>query len=510
MIEQGPQAPGADGEPEPGGAAEPAAGGGQRDEVPAPAQIPGSHRAGAAPGSRGGIFGSTPVLAAAALTGAVLAFCEKLPCRDGAWNIPGKQFQFACYTDIYPLYFTERLAEGKVPYTGHPVEYPVLIGAVMQAAAWLVHSIADPFARGQRFFDVTVAGLAVCAIIGVLATAYAAGPARRPDALLVALSPALILSAFVNWDLVAMALVAAAMAAWAARRNVLAGVLLGLAVATKFYPLVFFGPLLLLCLRAGRMRAFWVTTGSAALGWLAVNVPVMVAAPAGWRTFYSFSRTRPADWGAIWYFFETRHVPLLGTGNLGTLNLLSVAAFAIGCAMIAVLALAAPRRPRLPQLFFLVLVAFMLTNKVWSPQYVIWLVPLAVLARPRLGGYVLWQVAEMGYFLAIWWYLFTIPGMSGGVTGFHGIGQGWYFTALLARFAATALLAGLVVRDILHPEGDVVRADGADDPAGGVLAGAADAFVLRRSGRPAPIVAVLSRADDPPEPPGAPGRAQPG
>ncbi len=53
-----------------------------------------------------------------------------------------------------------------------------------------------------------------------------------------------------------MGLVALGMAAWAARRTVLAGVLLGLAVATKFYPVFFFGPLLLLCLRAGRLRAF--------------------------------------------------------------------------------------------------------------------------------------------------------------------------------------------------------------------------------------------------------------
>ena len=74
-----------------------------------------------------------------------------------------------------------------------------------------------------------------------------------------------------NWDLIAMGLAMAGIAAWAARRPVLAGVLLGLAVATKFYPLLFFGPLLLLCLRAGRMRAFWVTFGSAALAWLAVD-----------------------------------------------------------------------------------------------------------------------------------------------------------------------------------------------------------------------------------------------
>src|SRR5580693_10065261 len=189
-------------------------------------------------------LGSTSVLLAASVLGMVLAFAEKFPCRSGDWNFYAKQFQHACYTDIYPLYYNEGLSAGKVPYTGHHVEYPVLIGGAMQAVAWLVHPIADPYTRGREFFDVTVILLVICAVAGVVATAYAAGPHRRWAALLVALSPALILSAFVNWDLIAMAMAALAVAAWAGRRNVIAGVLAGLAVATKFYPLVFFGPLL--------------------------------------------------------------------------------------------------------------------------------------------------------------------------------------------------------------------------------------------------------------------------
>jgi hypothetical protein len=50
---------------------------------------------------------------------------------------------------------------------------------------------------------------------------------------------------------------------------------------------------------------------------------------------------------------------------------------------------------------------------------------------------------------------------------------------MLARFGAVLLLSGLVVREVLRPERDVVRSTGVDDPGGGVLSGAADKVVLR-------------------------------
>jgi hypothetical protein len=426
-------------------------------------------------------LGSTSVLIAASVLGMVLAFADKVPCRSGAWNSYTKQFQDFCYTDIYPLYYHEGLAAGQVPYTGHPVEYPVLIGGAMQAVAWLVRNV-DAVIRGREFFDVTAVLLAACAVAAVLATARAAGPDRRWQALMVALSPALILNAFVNWDLIAMALTALGIAAWAARRGVWAGVLLGLGVATKFYPLVILGALLLLCLRAGRLRDFARTLAAAALAWLAVNLPVFIVARSGWATFYVFSKNRGADWGSVWYMFEYFNLPKLGNYQLGVLNEMSAAALLIAFAAIALLALAAPRRPRLPQLCFLLLAAFLMTNKVWSPQYVIWLVPLAVLARPRLWPYLLWQLAEVGYFFGIWAYLiFDWRILGHTFPGYQGISTGWYFTLLAARFLTVALLAAYVVRDILDPERDVVRAHGLDDPAGGVLDQAPDRFRMRLS-----------------------------
>ena len=420
----------------------------------------------------------------------LLAFVEKLPCRAGAWNDNVRQFQYFCYTDIYPLYDAEGFSAGKVAYLDHGVEYPVLTGGAMQVAAWLVGNVSES-TRGPAFYDVTVALLAICAVLGVLATARAAGPDRRRQALMVAFSPGLILCAFINWDLLAFALTALWLAAWSARRCSWAGVFLGLAVAAKFYPIVLIGPLLLLCLRAGRLRDLSKTLVAAAVAWLAVDVPVLIAAPTGWKTFYTFSRERFADWGSIWYLFEYYRVPLLGDPGLVGLNARAAGSFAVACAAIAVLALMAPRRPRLPQLCFLVLVAFLVTNKVWSPQFVVWLVPLAVLARPRLWPYAFWQFTEIVYFFAIWSHLVTvIAGEGYEVTGYQGITADWYFPAVVLRSVGLLLLAGYVVKDIFRPEQDIVRAGGHDDPAGGVIDGAEDRFRIRLFRRRVPAADV--------------------
>jgi uncharacterized membrane protein len=433
---------------------------------------------------------------AASAVAAVLGYVQKLPCSSGgAWNSYTGQFQHACYTDIYPLYYNEGLSSGQVPYSGHPVEYPVLIGAMMQLAAWLVHSVSDPFSRGRDFYYVTVVLLAVCLVAGALATGYAAG--REGDGqlratLMTALSPALILAAFINWDLLAMALTAGGIAAWAARRELLAGALLGLGVATKFYPLLFFAALLLLCLRTGKIRELCRTLAAGVIAWLVVNLPIAIAATAGWGRFYAFSRSRGADWGSVWYMFEHFSLPVVGNPSIGQLNLVTSGCFALAFVAIAVLTLAAPRRPRLPQVCFLLLASFLMLNKVWSPQYVIWLVPFAVLARPRLWQYILWQLTEVAYFFGIWFYfsyMYNAPGTQ--------VSTGWYFGILLARFLAVGLLAAVVVTDILRPERDLVRLSGRDDPAGGVLDGAPDRIVLsweRGGRRPAQLSESLSRS----------------
>jgi uncharacterized membrane protein len=401
-------------------------------------------------------------------------------CRDNAWAAPG-DYTHACYSDIPPLYYGRGLADGEVPYIGQApdrqVEYPVLTGAVMWLTAQLVPGDEDPNARSRWYFDINALALAVAAAVAVGATAVLAG--RRPwDAAMFAVAPTLALAGTINWDLYAVALLALGMLAWARERPVAAGLLIGLAAATKFYPLFVLGPLLVLCLRAGRLREFWACFVAAVCGWAAVNVPVMLADFDGWSKFYRLSQDRGAGFSSIWFVLSQQGHPV----PEGALNVLAGGLFAVACLGVAVLALAAERRPRLAQLVFLVVAAFLLTNKVYSPQYVLWLLPLAVLARPRWRDFLIWQAGEVVHFVGIWLLLAGYP--PGRPE--RALGDDAYGLTVMAHVIATLWLCAVIVRDILRPEHDPVRAVSADgvsddDPAGGVLDGAEDVWRLVRT-----------------------------
>jgi uncharacterized membrane protein len=439
----------------------------------------------------------TPVRIVLALTCLMLSlhWVQKSPCRDGAWGADLPQYKHFCYTDVLALYYAEGLADGKVPYAGHAVEYPVLTGAFMGVLGLPVHAYASAHPglnQAQRYYDLNalvLGALGVATVAMILALRR-----RRPwDAAMFALSPALFVSATVNWDLLAVALSCFFLYFWARRRPALAGLMLGLATAAKFYPLLLAGALLALALRTARWREFVSTLSTALLTWVAVNAPVALLYPDAWREFFRLNNTRGIDWGTLWYIGA--HFPLGGDhygltpfqsldreSGHGTLNTLYLLLFVLSCVGILVLALGAPRRPRLAQLAFLIVAAFLVTGKVWSQQYVLWLLPLAILARPRWGAFLAWQFAEVAYFVAFYGELMNASGRS--------VFPEWVFVlASVLRLVTVCVMIGFVVRDILRPEHDPVRRTYADDPDGGAFNGAPDAYGGRRSDDRVPVPA---------------------
>lgn len=421
----------------------------------------------------------TPVRACLvlALVASAVGFALDQPCRSSGWTNSTTIYSHACYTDLVPLYSGRGLSQGVVPYFTddlppgvEPVEYPVVTGLAMWLTSLPVPKAWDLTAQGRLYEAVNAMAVVVLLLVTVWATAATAR--RRPwDAALVALAPGVVLTATLNWDMWAVALTSLAVLLWSRRYPFGAGLLLGLGAAAKFYPLLLLGPLFVLCLRAGRLRAFGLLLSGTVVSWAAVNLPVLLSHPDGWWRFYTLSRERGADFGSLWLVLSNSGVNLADVGRLNELASLLLALLCLG---IGALALLAPRRPRFAQLAFLVLAAFVLTNKVYSPQYVLWLIPFAALARPRWRDFLLWQAAEAVYFIAVWWYIlgFTNPDRA--------LPPGMYDIAVLVHLLATAAYAMVIVRDAWRPQHDPVRAVDGDDPAGGVLEDAPDRFVLAR------------------------------
>jgi uncharacterized membrane protein len=425
--------------------------------------------------------------------------------RVANWENQRAYYEF-CYSDTVPLFGAELLSQGKFPYksswleldsAGKPrnqydgrtavryMEYPVLTGVyqyVSMSLAKTYTAVAKktglPLLAGVAevvmFFNISAFGLALAWLATVWAAAMLAGR-RVWDAALVAASPILLFQAFTNFDALATALATGGLLAWARRRPVLAGILIGLGVSAKLYPALLLLPLIVLAVRTGRFGDAVRTVSVAVLVWCAVNLPVLVMYPRGWSEFFRLNTRRNQDMDSLynvvksftgWPGFD----PGLGFWEPPTvLNAVVGALLVSCCAAIAYIALTAPRRPRVAQLAFLVVAAFLLVNKVWSPQFSLWLVPLAVLALPHRRVLLAWMTVDALVWVPRMLYLFGEQN--------KGLPEQWFTATVLLRDLAVMALMALVIRQIYRPAEDLVRSGGRiDDPSGGVFDGAPDAF----------------------------------
>lgn len=439
-----------------------------------------------------------------------LAWAQKSPCLQthrtagGSINLEWRnyrQYRLACYSDPLPLYGAERLNEpGAFPYQvswveakGTPaqrvrhMEYPVLTGLLMWASAKGAQAYTS-LIGGAAAHSTTSAAVAFFDILALVAAAcwlYAVWCLRRltPSklpflALLVAAAPLVIAQAYTNFDMMAVAFATGAIYAWSRRRAALAGALIGLGTAAKLFPVLLLIPLFVLCLRTGKLAEWRRALLGALLSWEAVNLPILVLFPQGWIEFFRMNSLRGANpetlYTAIMHFtgwggFDGRLGPNQAPSEL---NAFIAAVMVVVTLAICALALSSPRRPRLAQLGFLLICAFLLVNKVWSPQYSLWLLPLAMLALPRPRVIFIWASMEAWVWVATMYNL--LPEADG------GWGMGPLAITVFVRTAFLLCLCARVVYEVYHPERDPVRRAGVDDPTGGELSGAPDRFRLRR------------------------------
>lgn len=402
---------------------------------------------------------------------------------DGAAVIDwrdGRQYVAMCYSDTVPLYGVHRLGELVFPYKTaletdsgpRYMEYPVLTGLYQYTAA----ALASVWSEGARmgvlpgalpvvvYFNVVAVGLALFWLVTVWATTLLAG--RRPwDVALVALSPLVLVHLFTNFDAIATGFAAVGLLAWARRKPMLAGALIGIGTAAKLYPVFILGALLVLALRSGTLKAWGQAAATTAATWLAVNLPIALLFWDGWYEFFRLNSERNMDPDSIYNVIRTFTGWQGFDGTLqpgespSILNMVTLGLFLLVCVGVTYIALTAPRRPRVAQLMFLLVAGFLLTNKVWSPQYSLWLVPLAVLALPHLRLLLAWMFVDALVWAPRMMYYHGIAN--------KGLPEQWFTGTVLVRDIAVVVICVVIVRQIYRPHEDLVRRHGVDDPAGG-------------------------------------------
>jgi hypothetical protein len=267
-------------------------------------------------------------------------------------------FQHHCYSDVIALHGDRYLGGGRpLPYLEDRIEYPVLLGL----ALWLP-SFAPGGALGH--FTATYLFLSACLLVALLALSWTPGAAPW----WLGATPALVYYAGLNWDLLPIALLALAVLAHGVSLAGASGALAALGISAKLFPAAFVpAAATALALRPPRRALVRFVAGLGAV-LLAVNLPFALAAPEGWSWFFRFNAGRGAE-NSIWEALALPRGPLLEALSLGPLAL-AAAAGVLATARAARGGGDAARAVRLGTA--LALVAWIATNKVFSPQYALY------------------------------------------------------------------------------------------------------------------------------------------
>lgn len=432
----------------------------------------------------------TAILVAVATWTMVLAWLLRFPCHQAGWGAPGA-FQMLCYSDLGTLYGSAGMAQGHFAYFSQDpsalLEYPVLQSLIASLTGQVSHRLSSGMsehAAQSMYVDVNFVLLLLVWIAVVL---LAARMVRRPaHALALAMAPAVAATGLINWDLWPVLCSVAALLLMRRRAWLLGGALLGLGAALKLWPFVMLGAVAVLAIRRRSARPALLAFAGGIGAWLVVNVPMALIDPRQWRFFWEFSGERGAGFSSVYDVWNRVVAVPQGLERLSadTINLVAYGVFALCCLAILALGLLARREPTLEELSLLIVAAFVLTNKVYSPQFVLWLVPLVILARPRLREFAAWQAVEVAHWAVVFTWLHAMTTRSPRTETLTDL----YAAVVVLHVLAVLWLCGRVVVRLLRDAPGGAADSGPEGPGPAILS--AD-----RSVRSAPVQSSSTAGD---------------
>ena len=366
------------------------------------------------------------------LLAGLISFLKFNHCRVNDWASPDN-YTHACYTDI-PALFSERgLNTNTFPYLSstNSIEYPPVIGL----GNWLISFITPSENSFRTFFDINALIILVLFFISAIIVRKIAPTYQY----LFPLAPAVIASLFINWDMWAVVSTLLAIYYFDKKKYEASGIWLGISIATKFFPIVLLLPIAIIFYRSSQIQLFYRYLFTTAIFWGAINIPIALTHFDGWWRFFKLNLERGADFGSIWYALSLLDIKIPYLDLI--YPLLSIVLF-IG---LAIYLLKLPSTPNLAAIALFALVIFTTAGKVYSPQYILWLTPLAVIAlqnSKQLITFWFWQATEITYHLAIWQYLALFSDAQ------FGLPAGGYALATIIRVIGMCTFAYILMRDL--------------------------------------------------------------
>ena len=366
------------------------------------------------------------------LSAGLISFLKFNHCRVNDWASPDN-YTHACYTDI-PALFSERgLNTNTFPYLSstNSIEYPPVIGL----GNWLISFITPSENSFRTFFDINALIILVLFFISAIIVRKIAPTYQY----LFPLAPAVIASLFINWDMWAVVSTLLAIYYFDKKKYEASGIWLGISIATKFFPIVLLLPIAIIFYRSSQIQLLYRYLFTTAIFWGAINIPIALTHFDGWWRFFKLNLERGADFGSIWYALSLLDIKIPYLDLI--YPLLSIVLF-IG---LAIYLLKLPSTPNLAAIALFALVIFTTAGKVYSPQYILWLTPLAVIAlqnSKQLITFWFWQATEITYHLAIWQYLALFSDAQ------FGLPAGGYALATIIRVIGMCTFAYILMRDL--------------------------------------------------------------
>ena len=368
---------------------------------------------------------------ALAILASLLSVAKFSHCANTGWATPD-QYVHACYSDLPALFEARGLSTNQWPFASddNSVEYPVITAMVMYVTSFAANSPVS-------YFNINIFFL----ILLFIATVLIVRKIRPEFAYLVPVAPAMIASLFINWDLWAIASMMLAIYWFDRKQFTYSALLMGLSISTKFLPVFLLIPIVFIFWRENKIKEAIKYIAIAFGTWLAINLPFAITTPTGWWRFYKLNLERGPDWGSFWLALQQLGI------NLTNLNYLSILLLLIALTTIAILLFEIKYTPTLASVSFFVLASVMLASKVYSPQYVLWLTPLAVIAltnKKDLHAFWVWQATELIYHIAIWQHLAQVTDAK------FGLGPTPFAILTLVRIGGTIYLMAVLARRALQ------------------------------------------------------------